>query len=359
MNKAITPPYLEQKPARQSNFELLRIVAMLLVLIVHADFFSIGSPKSEWLLEHPVSSMMRYVVESLALVCVNVYIIISGYFGIKVKKKSVLAFAFMVVFWRVLILVGYKIAPLLIDINTRQLSMMDTLKLCIPGYDDWFVSAYILLLFLAPILNDYIESQSPKGLWRFVWLFVGFQIIFSWLIPIYTQFSYGYSVLSFIGLYITGASIRKSPEYITQKIKRPTLWYLEITISIGVIMFLTARYCTIEHLKVKILSLFGAYNGLFVYISSVMLFLAFSRLRFQSKFINFVASSTFAVYLFHMHPLMRCYYSGICSYLYYNYGLISYLILISGFILIFFVISVVIDLIRRWLWNYFISIKLN
>ena len=34
------------KKFRQSNMELLRIVAMFLVLLVHADFFSIGAPSA-------------------------------------------------------------------------------------------------------------------------------------------------------------------------------------------------------------------------------------------------------------------------------------------------------------------------
>lgn len=33
------------KKARLSNMELLRIVAMFLVLLVHADFFSLGFPE--------------------------------------------------------------------------------------------------------------------------------------------------------------------------------------------------------------------------------------------------------------------------------------------------------------------------
>ena len=76
------------KSPRQSNFELLRIVAMLLVLVVHVDFFSLGVPSDADIAGNPVSSAMRYIVESLALVCVNSYILISGYFGIKPNVKE-------------------------------------------------------------------------------------------------------------------------------------------------------------------------------------------------------------------------------------------------------------------------------
>ena len=34
-----------KKKVRYSNMELLRIVAMFLVLLVHADFFSLGAPE--------------------------------------------------------------------------------------------------------------------------------------------------------------------------------------------------------------------------------------------------------------------------------------------------------------------------
>lgn len=35
------------KTKRQSNIELLRIIAMFLVLVVHADFWSLGGPNAE------------------------------------------------------------------------------------------------------------------------------------------------------------------------------------------------------------------------------------------------------------------------------------------------------------------------
>lgn len=324
---------------------------MFLVLIVHADFLSIGRPTTEWVQTHPLSSMLRYVVESLALVCVNVYIIISGYFGIKVRKKSVLAFLFMVVFWRVSVLFGYQLYAYFCHVDTHSLSLTGTLKMCIPGQNDWFVSAYILLMFISPILNDYISNRDSRQLWTYVALYVGFQVIFNWLLPVYTQFRFGYSVLSFIGLYITGAAVRKSSEEGKTLVNRPLLWYFVISICAGVVAFLIARYCNFEHLKTKLLSMFDPYNGPCVYLASVMLFLAFNRLRIQNKFINFLASSAFAVYLFHMNPLVQGHYVDVCRYLYYHYGLISYIVLIGVFIVTVFTVSVLIDLIRRWLWN--------
>lgn len=346
------------KAERQSNFELLRIVAMLFVLIIHADFFSLGAPSTDWLVNHPISSLMRYIVQSLTLICVNVYILISGYFGININKKRFFAFMFMVLFWRIFILFGYKLAPFILNIHTNSISVTNALKLCIPGSYDWFVASYILLMFLSPMLNDFIKKHSAKELWTYTSLYVGFQVVFSWLIPIYTQFESGYSVLSFIGLYIIGAAIKKTHLTNNYKVRNTLFLYLGISVFIGIFMYLTARYCTMEYIKHKILSMFGPYNGLFVIISSIMLFLSFGKLKIQNRAINYIAKSSFAVYLFHMNPLMRCYYSGVCSYLYNNYNLFVYLLLICCFIVVVFVTSVIIDIFRRYLWNN-ITLKLQ
>lgn len=333
---------------RQSNFELLRIVAMFLVLIIHANFYSINPPTNEEILGHPLSSMMRYVVESLALVCVNVYIIISGYFGIKLKPKSILNFIFMILFWKIIINIGFIIAGCsgLID---NHLGIGNFLQFCIPGYDDWFVMSYLILLFLAPILNAFVEKSSTKALWIFVAAYiVGAQIIFSWLLSAWIAYKAGFSTLSFIGLYMLGAAFRRSACGV---IKHPLFIYFSVSIIVGVAMFFV-RYIWADGFIYRICSLrFGAYNGLFVLIASAMLFLSFKRLKLQSRTINYIAASSFAVYLFHMHPLMRRVYAAICNYLFVNYGTFAYIGLISAFIIAVFFFSVVMDLVRRWLWN--------
>lgn len=56
------------KKERCSNIELLRILAMFLVLIVHADFFSLGAPSSLEIQESPISSFVRIFFESLSIV---------------------------------------------------------------------------------------------------------------------------------------------------------------------------------------------------------------------------------------------------------------------------------------------------
>jgi len=66
------------KAERLSNIELLRIVAMFLVLVVHSDFFSLGAPTSMEIANSPMQSYVRIFIESFSIVCVNVFVMISG-----------------------------------------------------------------------------------------------------------------------------------------------------------------------------------------------------------------------------------------------------------------------------------------
>lgn len=335
---------------RQSNFELLRIVAMLLVLIGHVDFFSIGEPDEAALVGHPISSLMRYVIQSLSLVCVNVYILISGYFGIKLRIKSVVSFIFMLLFWRVFVYAAMYGINMFSD-GTFPIQHSEFVIGLIPGYNDWFVSAYILLMFISPFLNTYIEVSSCRRLWFWVLLYVGFQMCFAWIRLIYMQFEYGYSVLSFIGLYMIGAAIRKSRSSLGRSSVFCIMCYVFIAIAIGVVMFMIARYMTIVGLKTKVLSMFGCYNGAGVMLCSVMLFLGFKHMKLQNNLINKIAASAFAVYLFHMHPAMRVPYKEVCCYLFNNFDTPMYLLLISAFIVGVFIFAIGLDQIRITLWN--------
>lgn len=345
----LTPRNDEAESVRQSSFELLRIVAMFLVLIVHADFYSLGSPAYDDTVSHPVSSMMRYVVESLSLVCVNVYIIISGYFGIKLRVKGVLKFVFLVVFWRLLINIGFLGAENLGVVNTH-LTFRRFVYLCIPGFEDWFVMAYIMLLFFAPLLNSFIEKCSLRRLWVYVLVYEGCQILFSWGIDAWYCFNMGYSFLSFVGLYLLGAALRRTK--CGRMRYNPIVCYLVISVAVAMIVFITNRFVP-ETLLSGIVNtrFYPYYNGLFVLLSSAFLFLGFKRLNFSSRVVNYIAASSFAVYLLHMHPLIREFYIFVCNYLFKNYSTWPYIGLISAFIAGVFFTAVSVDLARRWLWS--------
>ena len=67
--------------ARESNIELLRIIAMIMVLLLHANgaigpFVQLSDANSG------VEEFLRLFLEIVCVVSVNAFIMISGWFGI-------------------------------------------------------------------------------------------------------------------------------------------------------------------------------------------------------------------------------------------------------------------------------------
>lgn len=84
---------------RLSNIELLRIVAMLLVLATHANFYLFGPPSTEELLNTPILSLFRIYAQGISICCVDIFVIISGWFGIHAQKRSFLSFTFQCLYF--------------------------------------------------------------------------------------------------------------------------------------------------------------------------------------------------------------------------------------------------------------------
>lgn len=110
---------------RESNFELLRIIAMMMVLLVHANYLSLGRPTPEAISNAPFGSFIQSFAQQLCIICVNLFILISGWFKIKVSFKGLASFLFQILFYNVLIICAfsctdYPISPKLILVTLHN-----------------------------------------------------------------------------------------------------------------------------------------------------------------------------------------------------------------------------------------------
>lgn len=71
---------------RQVGIELLRIISMMMVLGLHANFMGIGVPSPDKILSGP--EILQVLMQSLCIVAVNVFVMISGWFGIRPSVKG-------------------------------------------------------------------------------------------------------------------------------------------------------------------------------------------------------------------------------------------------------------------------------
>lgn len=89
---------VERNNIRLSNIELLRIVSMMLVLLRH---YVLGRESG---FSNSVSlfpTIINLELKSISIVCTHCFILISGYFGIKFKIKSLANLLFQMFFWAI------------------------------------------------------------------------------------------------------------------------------------------------------------------------------------------------------------------------------------------------------------------
>ena len=133
---------------RRSNFELLRIFAMLLIVMHH---FSVHSPFVEFTNALSVNRLGIQFMEIGGKLGVNLFVLISGYFmctSKEFKVKKIIVLFLQILMYSVLC---YSV----ICIATNQFSIREVLRTFLPitFVNWWFASTYFVLLFFTPFIN--------------------------------------------------------------------------------------------------------------------------------------------------------------------------------------------------------------
>lgn len=334
------------KKSRDSNIEMLRIVAMLLVLVVHTNFFAIGIPSSVELASEPIKTSCRFIVQSIAIVCVNLFILISGWYGIRARLSRFLEFIFQILFFSVILyVIFYFVKPYNWPLAKGLTSAVRILV------DSWFVTSYALLYLFSPVLNAYSEHASER---QFRWLLIGFfafQFVLGWWTGFVAWFDRGYSALSFIGLYLLARYVHLHSDRLKNLsgLHDIAAWlFMVIIITIWAILSLRSTGTTDQRIY--------HYNSPLVIAASLFLFLAFNRLKFSSPTVNWVAASCFAAFLLHMNlPFMQEVFHPTIITAYRSYPYPMFLLASLTFVFTVFTVAVLADNIRIALWNLIIG----
>lgn len=267
---------------RQSNIEALRLLSMLMVLNLH----SFGG------YEHGTGILQAvdFFRESTSICAVNAFLIISGYFSIKWKFKSFFNLIFQLLFYAFGV---YAVAAAIgvIDFSTKEFLMNAT---CI--YKHWgFITAYVLLYMLSPMLNALSEKLTTKE------LFLTIIVLYAseWLITRDCG-SMNYGILYLIGRFI------KKSDAVNNLTINATKGYWLTTILIFALVYCTYSFLHITTAEKMQGFIFGySYSGPFVILQAVFIFLVFARMSFTSKFINWCSASCLSIFLIHMHPSIK------------------------------------------------------
>ena len=274
--------------ARNSNVELLRILCMLMVVVLHfnnngantgiVNMPSVLTPSLSW----------GFLVESLCIVAVNCFVLISGYFGISLRLRSLLKFYLQCFF------IGFISYLLYLWLSPATLSWTILFErlLAFTHNGWWFVVSYLGLMLLSPVLNAAVENLSKKQMLLATALCGVIVLYLGWYQQVEPTHN-GCSLLNFIFVYLVGRCVGKHLPLGTIQRHRWSwlVGYLLSAMSIfGLVML---RYHC--HLVVRYVY---DYNHPLVLMAALMLFLFFLSFSFNSKGINWLASSLFAAYLF-------------------------------------------------------------
>lgn len=279
---------------RMIGVDLLRLLSMFMIVLIHVNNFG-GLLQNKFF---SVDFLPIYLFESLGIVAVNCFVLISGFFLIKqdFKLKKLIALIFETSFYSSLLL----IVALIIKTPVNIKLFIENVFAPFSGVY-WFVTCYIMLYIFSTFINKFIDSLTIKQ--KHTFAIITIFIFCLWgVIPKVTHISIlsGYSFLWLVILYYWWAYIRLvfvegENKQLFEKISKFSLYGYIIFSLITVFIM-----CALNFIKIEAIYALK-YNSLFIFLASVCLFIFMYKLEIKNNFINklicFFAPASFGVYL--------------------------------------------------------------
>lgn len=333
---------MENIKVRQSNFELLRIISMAMIVAMH--YLGKGGALSE-AKPFQINFIISHIIQALSIVATNCYIMISGYFLIKSKFsfKKIIRLWLQVIFYSL----GIYIVLLIIGVEDFSVKTLLQVSLPITLKEYWFISGYMALMFLYPFINIGIKALSKRQLELLI-ITVLSLIVWSNVVPSGFLFiNHGYSLTHFIFIYILSAYVRLYWDY---KINKYVFLVGYLVCALGITGIIIPLYM-IGRIDLW-QSIVGDYSFVGVVIESFCLFMFIKDINIKSKFINKIAPLTLSVYLIHMQFSIRdfLFKDMLHTDKYVNSNLFILHFLVS--VLSIFIVCICIDAMRKWLFDF-------
>lgn len=303
---------MNNKPHREYSIDLLRELSMLMIVSLHSlSHGNILSLSSDNLLY----GVFFHIVFAICILSVNIFVLISGYFlsqqHFRTSKLINLICETLFYAWLILCL-----RFCLHDKPDSSEILASVLPISFKLY--WFISAYIVMYMLSPVVNSALKRLTQKQHIVLIIVLVAIFSLWSDLIPFSTPMGIsgrGTDVVWFVVLYIIGAYIG---QYVKDVKTNKALIFgagccalLVVSwLALMLVMNLVGLKLDKDHF-VFASNYYYRYNSLFSLIGSVCLFLVFKNIvitgKFWTRLIKFVAPLTLGVYLIHDNPLLRNY----------------------------------------------------
>ena len=312
--------------------ELLRLVCMFMVMVCHANgYINEGDLIG-------VDGVIRLIINQFCLICVNCFVMVSGWFGIKASWKGAAKLLFQVIFVAVLCFAIFTALGLPASFKK------DLLPYLVFGYGYWFVISYLILYALSPVLEAFVNNVSERDFRKVLYFIFAAEMVFGYVLG-EGSYGFGFSPLAFISIYLLARYARMYP---------------------GKLFALDKKYDLLIYVLATVLSIIGFWFGYQLFgmgfhlnhydsplaiIASLYFLLFFSKLRIESKTVNWLAASAFAIYLFHENSLVSPYYHQFFSCLKETVTIVEFYPLMFVLLILFGLAFLLIDKLRIFLWK--------
>lgn len=309
------------KKQRQVEFEVLRIIAMLMIVGLHylSKTGLLINPRAEVM---TVNGYLAWFIEAFCVIAVNIYVLISGYFGINHTTanswKRVYGVWIKVFFYSVFAGIIFSCLGCL---NIGEFDKPDIYKIF--GYifpivteHYWFATSYIILCFFMPFINLGFEKLEKREIQTILGLMLVVFCVSKTIIPMQLPWDkYGYDAFWFVVMYMTGGYISKYGINLVNTRLKACLIYVFSQLLVFISFVILRQIYLRTGMFPDMISYGYSYNFIFAYTGAVGLFclvklIADNRQANNKTFKNGeliikISGATFGVYLIHEHIDMR------------------------------------------------------
>ena len=266
------------KKGRNSSIELLRIVCLVMIFWMHAADSGVANGIGAWI------DIAVAVIGNIGVSC---FILISGYYGIRLDVKKMMHLECMLLF--------YSWTGLLFQyVWGNALGGEEILSYLLPviGKRSWYFTCYFALAFLSPFLNEMVEKLSEA---HFRQLLITMLVIFSGVTTFFffdINSDGGKGITQMVMLYLIGRYIgvyRADRQYNTAKLAGWFALLAGVNFCLNGALYVVTR--TVQNR-------FARDNTLFTIFEAILVFLIFRNHHFENAFVNRLAKHVPAVFLF-------------------------------------------------------------
>ena len=289
------------KKGRKSNFELMRIAAMFLIVMYHCVLHSEladGTP----LVFAPfcLNQAFSYMVGMWGLTGVGCFFLLTAYFQIDsgtIRSKKLFLIILQTIFWAF----ATEIFTICF-LRHRTFTLGDVFHAIVSPFwgNYWFITAYLGLILVSPFLNRIIE-QVDDDIYRKL------MVVFTVVSPLFSTIGDTRQMLCDFSIavyyYMLWGYLRRHPNNWIEK-NCGKIFFSVWVLSVASACISSFYFSRMGKQAVGLFSIFGRASFIQV-ILAISLFYMFNRMDIGShQFINILAKTMLGVYLIHENQLI-------------------------------------------------------